>query len=162
MRRLFLILGLILSISTSARAELYHGIDIDAVYENSDWSSKEKIKEIIDDYTLLLQYQKEQILCHQNSEKLSCLNNLAKNIITNFYVGNIKDNLDNYQEYVKATFAAYGIVYCLNKYKIPSGSMCNQENNANTCDVIDRYINELLTPVEQHLLNYSFINMYKN
>lgn len=37
----------------NARAELYHGIDIDAVYESSDWSSKEKIKELIDDYIFI-------------------------------------------------------------------------------------------------------------
>ena len=52
MRKYIIIIGVFLALVANARAELYHGIDIDAVYNSSDWSSKEKIKEIIDDYTL--------------------------------------------------------------------------------------------------------------
>ena len=57
MKKFILILGLCLAFSVNVRAELYHGIDIDEIYNSSDWSSKDKIKELIDDYTLLLQYQ---------------------------------------------------------------------------------------------------------
>ena len=162
MKKLVLILELILGLCAKTEAKIYHGIDIDAVYESSDWSSKEKIKEIIDDYTLLLQYEKELPLCYQNSEKLSCINNLAENSIKHFYVGNTNDNLKNYNNYVKSTYASYGILYCLNKYKIPSGTMCNQENNARVWKIIEEYINEMLQQIKQDILKYSFIQNYKD
>ena len=59
MKKFIFVLGLCFMFNANAQAELYHGIDIDEVYNSSDWSSKDKIKELIDDYTLLLQYQEE-------------------------------------------------------------------------------------------------------
>ena len=43
----------------NVQAKLYHGIDIDDIYAKSDWNSKDEIKDIIDDYSLLLQYNSE-------------------------------------------------------------------------------------------------------
>ena len=50
MKRFMFIFTLTLLFSFNVCAETYHGIDIDKVYSQSDWSSKDKIKEIIDDY----------------------------------------------------------------------------------------------------------------
>lgn len=72
------------------------------------------------------------------------------------------DNLKNYNNYVKSTYASYGILYCLNKYKIPSGTMCNQENNARVWKIIEEYINEMLQQIKQDILKYSFIQNYKD
>jgi len=161
MKKFILILGLVLILNANARAEIYHGIDITSVYESSDWNNKKDIKKIIDDYALLAQYHKELSLCSHDTERLLCMDKLAEDIIKHFYAGNIDDNLNNYHNYVKATSSAYGIVYCLNKYRVPSGTMCNQENNANTWEFVERYINELLQPIEQILSKYSFIQNYK-
>jgi hypothetical protein len=163
MRKFVLIFGMVLSLCINAQAELYHGIDIDAIYESSDWSSKEDIRKIIDDYTLLLQYQKELNNCPiELPDVLECYDNVAEKIIKHFYVGDIDINLENYNNYIKATFASYGIVYCLNKYRIPSGSMCNQEAMGKTWKIIEQYNKDLLQSVEQILNGYSFLKDYKN
>lgn len=161
MYKFVVLLGLVLTLSSNANAELYHGIDIDAVYKSSDWSSKAKIKEIIDDYTLLLQYQKKLYLCSKEVNKFSCIDTLTENIIKNFYNYNLKQNLNDYHNYVKSVSAVYGIVYCLNKYRIPSGTMCNQETIEKTWEIVEQYDKDLLQSVEQILGNYSFLKEYK-
>ena len=162
MKKIVLILGFFLCFNVNAWAELYHGIDIDTVYESSDWSSKEKIKKIIDDYNLLLQYQKKLYLCSGEVEKLSCMDTLTENIIKNFYDDNVEQNLNDYHNYVKSASAVYGIVYCLNKYRIPSGTMCNQETIEKTWKIVEQYDKDLLQSVEQILSGYSFLKEYKN
>ena len=161
MKKLLLILGFYLILSASANAKIYHGIDIDSVDKNSDWSSKEKIKEIIDDYTLFLENKNKLLSCNQSPKKVECMNKLAENIIKHFYSGNIDNNLNNYHNYVISTSDAYGIIYCLNKYKLPAGTICNQENYANTEKFIEQYINEMLQSIEQNLIEYSFISNYQ-
>ena len=161
MKKLLLILGFYLILSASANAKIYHGIDIDSVDKNSDWSSKEKIKEIIDDYTLFLENKNKLLSCNQSPNKVECMNKLAENIIKHFYSGNIDNNLNNYHNYVISTSDAYGIIYCLNKYKLPAGTICNQENYANTEKFIEQYINEMLQSIEQNLIEYSFISNYQ-
>ena len=161
MKKLLLILGFYLILSASANAKIYHGIDIDSVYKNSDWSSKEKIKEIIDDYTLFLENKNKLLSCNQSPKKVECMNKLAENIIKHFYSGNIDNNLNNYHNSVISTSDAYGIIYCLNKYKLPAGTICNQENYANTEKFIEQYINEMLQSIEQNLIEYSFISNYQ-
>ena len=71
------------------------------------------------------------------------------------------NNLNNYHNYVISTSDAYGIIYCLNKYKLPAGTICNQENYANTEKFIEQYINEMLQSIEQNLIEYSFISNYQ-
>ncbi len=162
MKKLVLILELCLTLSTNAWAEVYHGIDIDAIYESSDWNSKDDIKQLINDYTLLLQYQKKLYLCSKEVEKLSCIDTLTENIIKNFYNYNLEQNLNNYHNYVKSTLAVYGIVYCLNKYRTPSGSMCNQETLGKTWKIIEQYDKDLLQSVEKILNGYNFLKEYKD
>ena len=59
---------------------IYHSIDIDEIYNSSDWNSKEEIKNLIDDYILLHQYEDELNTCNNNKLE-SCYDNLAKNIM---------------------------------------------------------------------------------
>ena len=65
-KKIILIFTILLSSYTNANADIYHGIDIDAVYNSSDWSSKSKIREIIDDYTLTLHYKNKLNQCTKN------------------------------------------------------------------------------------------------
>ena len=111
---------------SKAQAEVYHGIDIDAIYESSDWSSKEKIKEIIDDYTLLLQYQKELDNCPiELPDVLGCYDKVAEKIVTNLYIYP-KNNVEQYKQLKKALSDAYGLKNCRNKYAWPSGNILNR------------------------------------
>ena len=161
MKKFILILAVFLGCTiNNVQAKLYHGIDIDDVFAKSDWNSKDEIKDIIDDYSLLLQYNSELSKCADN-HNLDCLNVLAEKIIKHFYYFNYEANMENYQNYVKATFAAYGTVYCLNKYNKPSGTMCNQENEAKTTDVITEYVKTLLLQVEQKIKSNDFLASYK-
>ena len=59
MKRFILFLVFACLFSLNVKAGIYHGIDIDNVFEKSDWSNKEKIKEVIDDYALLLQWNSQ-------------------------------------------------------------------------------------------------------
>ena len=51
MRRLFLILGLILSLCPGTKAEIYRDIDVDMVYKNGTFKDKAEVKKLIDEYT---------------------------------------------------------------------------------------------------------------
>ena len=161
MKKIALILAALLALSANAHSEFYHAVDIDTVYKSSDWSSKEDIKKIIDDYSLLLQYQQELSQCSISTEKMNCTNTLAEKIIKNFYSHDYENNIKAYNDYIKATSAAYGVVYCLNKYRVPSGTMCNQENAGKVEQLIEQYINDLLQSIEKVLLGYGFLSDYK-
>ena len=147
--------------SLNVYAETYHGIDIDKVYSQSDWSNKDKIKEIVDDYSLLLQFKKDLNQCQGNDHSIECMNQLAQNIMQHFYSHNYENNIQDYQNYVKSTLAVYGVAYCLNKYNFPAGAVCEQEKNAQVCDVIKQYIETLLSQIEKQISIYSFIKDYK-
>ena len=84
LKKFALIFAFALSLSLNAYAKTYHGIDIDKVYSQSDWSSKDKIKEIIDDYSLLLQYNNELKQCSEQANQFDCINNLKDNKIVNY------------------------------------------------------------------------------
>ncbi len=147
--------------ATGVKAEIYHGIDINDVYAKSDWSSKEKIKDIIDDYALLTQYQKELSLCAENSQQFDCADTLADKVMKTFYNHNLESNMISYNNYVKATLSAYGVVYCLNKYATPAGTVCEQENMAKSKEIVLQYINALLLQSKQELAVYGFLKDYK-
>ena len=124
MKKFALIFAFALSLGLNAYAETYHGIDIDKVYSQSDWSSKDKIKEIIDDYKLLVTNQKELNDCStQNDEIFFCYDNVAEKILKNLYVYP-ENNIKVYQQFRQTLTDAYSIQSCLNKYEWPSGNLC--------------------------------------
>ena len=98
MKKVLLFLGVWLIGINSAVAEIYHGIDIDEVFATSDWNSKDEIKDIIDDYTLILKYNKDLTEC-RNTYKIDCLNELTKKIMAHFYSFNYETNLKNYNNF---------------------------------------------------------------
>lgn len=161
MRKGVLVFALTMLFSFNVYAETYHGIDIDKVYSQSDWSNKDKIKEIVDDYSLLLQFKKDLNQCQGNDHPIECMNQLAQNIMQHFYHYNYKNNIQDYQNYVKSTLAVYGVAYCLKKYNIPAGTVCEQEKNTQVCEVIKQYIETLLSQIEKQISIYSFIKDYK-
>ena len=50
MKKFVLILGLVLSLSTNARAEIYRYIDVDTIYQIGKFNNGEEVKKLIDDY----------------------------------------------------------------------------------------------------------------
>ena len=132
--------------SFNVNAETYHGIDIDKVYSQSDWSSKDKIKKIIDDYKLLVIYQKELDDCStQNGEIFFCYDNIAEKILKNLYV---------YQQFKQALTDAYSIQSCLNKYEWPSGNLCEVNSQPEILKVLHSYIQSLINSSKEKMLSY--------
>ena len=154
MRMFALILGLILSLNSNAIAEVYHGIDIDAVYNSSDWDSKESIREIIDDYTLLLQYQEELDNCPiELPEVLDCYDKVAEKIVTNLYVYP-EHNVEQYKQLKEALSDAYGLKNCRNKYAWPSGHICDIDSDSELSDALKKYIQDLIDKCKNEMKFY--------
>ena len=78
-----------------------------------------------------------------------------------FYNHNLERNMASYNNYVKATLSAYGVVYCLNKYATPAGTVCEQENMAKSKEIVLQYLNTLLLQIKQELAVYGFLKNYK-
>ena len=160
MKKIILVFTIFLSLYTNANADIYHGIDIDAVYNSSDWSNKDKIREIIDDYTYTLHYKDQLNHCTKNLERFNCMDILAEKIITHFYNYEMKINLQAYHNYVNAIFEAYGTIYCRNKYNIPAGTLCNVENEGKSAKLIEQYLNDLILQIQKNIFEFDFIKNY--
>lgn len=163
-----------------ARAEIYQGIDIDDIYAKSDWNSKEEIKEMIDDYRLVQEYKTELNRCETEEDSLSCIGELGDKILSRFYsytgempffanngeayanVYSAEKSKENFQNYIRATFSAYEIIYCSNKYAVPPGQICEVEKDAAAEDIIKGYIYSLLQKTEKELNDYSFLKNYES
>ena len=157
MKKLVFILVFCFIFCTDARAELYHGIDIDEIYNSSDWSSKDKIKELIDDYTLLLQYQEEFNNCPDVlPDVLECYDKVAEKIVTNLYVYP-ETNIEKYKQFKIALADAFGIKNCRNKYAWPSGHMCELDILSDMSNILKKYITDLIDFSKEQMFTYSSI-----
>lgn len=157
MKKFVWLVSLFLALGSKAQAEIYHGIDIDEVYKSSDWNSKEEIKTLIDDYTLLLQYQEEFNACPiELPEVLNCYDKIAKKIITNLYV-QPEYNIEDYQQLKKALLKAYGLKNCRNKYAWPSGSICEIKTDSNLAVFLKQYVQSLIQVSKKNMFLYSNI-----
>ena len=137
----------------NAQAEVYHGIDIDKIYSQSDWSSKEKIKETIDDYILLCAYQKKFDSCARQTERFSCYDDVAEKILTNLYVYP-DNNIETYKQFRQKLSEVYSIQSCLNKYEWPSGNLCEANSRPEILKVLHFYIQSLINGSKEKLLLY--------
>ena len=156
MKKFAVILGVLLLFGAkNAQAEMYHGIDIDAVYNSSDWSSKKDIKQLIDDYTVLLEYEKEFKSCPDVlPDVLDCYDKVAEKIVTNLYV-HPKTNLEKYKQFKIALADAYGLKNCRNKYAWPSGHMCENNSDSNLAYSLKQYIQDLIDFSKEKMFTYS-------
>ena len=111
----------ILNIQFVKASNLYHGIDIDEIYNSSDWSSKEKIKNLVDDYMLLHQYEDKLNTCNNNLE--SCYDDIAQNIINHFCTYP-ENEIKEYNEFKKNSLKFYISIACTDKNIGVSGKLC--------------------------------------
>ena len=138
----------------SSQAQTYHNIDIDAVFAQSDWSSKDKIKATIDDYTLLTTYQTEFNNCTtQASDISSCYDKVAEKILTDFYVYPA-ESLKAYQDFKTSLNNVYTNQFCTNKYAWPGGSLCSAESHPSTLKALHFYIQSLIDHCRQTLQSF--------
>ncbi len=142
---------------TNTKAEIYHGIDIDEVYQHSDWNNKDDIKQLIDDYTRLLEYQRKFTACPNTlPEVLTCYDSIAKEIITTLFISP-DINIDEYMQLKQSLINAYSLKNCRNKYAYPSGHMCNIDTSAETSIILKQYIQGLLDFSKEKMFTYSDI-----
>ena len=161
MKKIVLIIGIFLTLSSNIKAEVYHGIDIDQVYNSSDWNSKEEIKNLIDDYTLLLQYQDEFNNCPDLlPDNLKCYDKIAEKIVTNLYVYP-EYNVKQYKQLKKALSDAYGMKNCRNKHTWPSGNLCEIDRMSDMSYALKKYIQDLLDFSKEKIILYSIFDDYK-
>lgn len=162
MRKIILGLGLFFIINTTATAEVYRSIDIDDVYNSGEWNSRDEIKQLIDDYTLLIQYQNELNNCPiELPEVLGCYDKIAEKIVTTLYV-QAEYNVENYKQLKKALSDAYGLKNCRNKYAWPSGHMCNIDRASELADKLKEYIQDLINHSKEKMFEYSpILEKYK-
>ena len=161
MKKFILIFSVIFAFPVNTRADMYHGIDIDAVYESGDWNSKNYIKNIIDDNTLLLQYEQELKNCSQEQNNIYCYNDIAEKVLHHFYPDDINNNIKNYRHYVELTLAVYEILYCSDKYNDWAGTTCYQEKQAKSTNLVRQYIYDLIKRVKINIQEWEFMKDYK-
>ena len=141
---------------------IYHGIDIDDIYSQSDWESKEVIKQTIDDYTLLLEYEnKLNTQVSTQDDILEYYNDIAVNLIKKFYI-NAETNVKEYYTLKDNILKIENMKTCQNKYNYPSGNLCDINNPTNTSIKLKKIINEMILDCKIKIQNYlPHIKYYK-
>ena len=134
----------ILNIQFVKASNLYHGIYIDEIYNSSDWSSKEKIKNLVDDYMLLHQYEDKLNTCNNNKLE-SCYDDIAQNIINHFCTYP-ENEIKEYNEFKENSLKFYTSIACTDKNIGVSGNLC--------------YIDGL--PYHRETMNLLIKNLIKN
>ena len=162
MKKILFILGMAILTQNTAYSKTYHNIDIDYIYKTNEWDSKAKMKKIIDDYTLLLQYQTEFDNCPELLPDLfPCYDKIAEKILTNLYVYP-DENLKYYRLYKQALSEAYGMLHCRNKYGWPAGNICEVKRMDDMSEQLKNYIQSLLNENKENMLEfYPMLNDYK-
>ena len=163
MKKIFLILSWILLTTNTAYADdLYHGIDIDKIYNNGDWSSKKQIKQVIDDYGLFLNLQEQFKNCpNELPDSINCYDNINKNILQNFYT-DFSIHWTDYLNFKKATEKACMIPFCSDKFSGRGGSMCYIDGQLCTTKIIKNYVQTLFEAIKNIFsTNYTFTQDYK-
>ena len=161
--KIFVAVGCVcLSFSSAFADEVIHGINVDKIFAESDWNSKEDIRNVINDYTLLLEYQKEFDACPDLlPDVLACHDKVAEKIVTNLYVYP-EDNLQDYKNLKKALSGAYGMKNCRTKYTGPGGEICRVDTMSDVDDILTKYIQELLDTTKENLMHfYQMLKEYK-
>ena len=112
---------------------------------------------MIDDYTLLLQYQDEFDKCPNTlPEVLECYDEVAEKIVTDLYVYP-EYNTKEYKQLKKSLSDAYGLKNCRNKYAWPSGYICENNKDSDVVKSLKKYIQDLIDFSKEKMFEYSSI-----
>ena len=130
--------------------DIYHSIDIDEIYNSSDWNSKEEIKNLIDDYILLHQYEDELNTCNNNKLE-SCYDNLAKNIINHFCLYP-ENEIKKYNEIKENSLKFYTSIACTDKNIGVSGNLCYTDGLPYHREIINLLIKNLIKNHKEKIL----------
>ena len=88
---------------------IYHGIDIDEIYNASDWNSKEEIKQLIDNYMLLKKIKNKFSNCPNTMPDITvCYDEINQQLLQNFYI-DFEEKWKDYNNYKISMHKAYSI-----------------------------------------------------
>jgi len=100
MKKWVLILSFLFAFSTNAKAEIYHDIDVDLVYKNGNFNSKEEVKTLIDNYL--------QRDITENDENKTTVSNMIDNHYHNpEYIPVMEAKCQESMEWIKGNFALW-------------------------------------------------------
>ncbi len=117
----------------------YHGIDIDEIYNTSDWNSKEDIKNLIDNYILLTKLKNKFSNCPINTpDSIACYDEINKQLLQNFYI-DFEENLNDYNNYKTAILKSYSILCKRIKIIGTSGEICHINTQSNVAKDLKKY-----------------------
>lgn len=143
MKKIGIICLTILLLSFKVNAQILHGINIDEIYNKSDWNSKGEIVAIVEDYGLMLNYQKDLENCSTSAQKISCLDKVAEETLKNLYI-NYEVNVKNYKSFRKSLEDNYAISTCQLKHFGPNGYLCNTDSMPDVYNALYNYIQTLI------------------
>ena len=142
--------------------DIYHGIDIDAIYSQSDWESKEVIKQAIDDYTLLLEHEnKLNTQVSTKDDTLEYYDDIAISLIKKFYI-NDETHVKEYYILKNNLLKIENMKACQNKYNYPSGNLCDINSSTSSSLILKKILNEMIQDCKIKIQNYlPYIKYYK-
>lgn len=92
--------------------------------------------------------------CPQIKKLADCYDDLAKQIINEYYSPNSKENLKVYKKISETLYDAFSIIYCQNKFNYPSGKICITQTARAALGMIKNYLLELLHTVDSSISVY--------
>lgn len=138
--------------------ELVYGVDIDSVYQKSDWKSKDEIREIVKGYALLKRCQAKLQRCQAEEDEEHCYDKLAEKIFRSFYGA---ENTHHYLRLKKQIASAYQPVFYENKFTGPQGTMRAIFYNQHITGMLREYLRDVLAVLEDDFHAFEFLNAYQ-
>lgn len=92
--------------------------------------------------------------CPQVGKLAKCYDNLAEEIINEYYSHNSKENLEIYKKFSETTYDAFDVIYCRNNFNYPSGQLCKTQTARAALDAVRNYLLELLYAVNTLISDY--------
>lgn len=140
----------------------YHGIDIDEIYNTSDWNSKNEIKNLIDNYILLTKLKNKFSNCPINTpDSIACYDEINQKLLQHFYM-DFDENLTDYNNYRITLTKAYLIPCQRIKMIGISGKMCHIDAQNLVAKKLKEYTKTHIYHIDNILSQYfSFLHSIK-
>ena len=153
---IFLIFCIFMKISSVYANNLYHGINIDEIYNSSDWNNKEDIKNIVDNYILLKKIKNKFSNCSNIiPDSTVCYDEINEQLIQNFYI-DFEKKLNDYNNYKISMLKVYSIPCQHIKIIGVSGEICHIDAQSHVAEKLKEYTKTHIFYID-NILNQYFV-----
>ena len=151
-----------MKISFAYANNLYYGIDIDEIYNTSEWNSKEDIKSLIDNYILLKTIKNKFSNCPDSiPDNIVCYDEINHQILQNYYI-DFEENWNDYNNYRSAIQKSYSILCQRIKIIGTSGEICHINAQSNVAKNLKEYTKTHILYIDNILShNFQFLQNIK-